>query len=84
MKYNPDQALLPLTQTVTEPRRTSLVCIPDLDSAQVARTRMQHEFGPRLIKADIRKDRAPKRNPNAKRTYTLAYTVLETKTRNLF
>lgn len=84
MNYEPDQLLLALTQTVTEPRRCSLVCIPDLDSAQCERTRVQHEHGANLIKVDIRKDKPTKRGSSTHRTYTLSYTLLETRTERMF
>jgi hypothetical protein len=71
-----------LTHTVVYERSVSLVCIPDRDSAECERTRLQSQHGPNLLKAVIRKDR-PGRSATS-RTYTLRYTIRETETRTLF
>ena len=78
----PTQRLLSLTHLVTFERSTSLICIPDRDTAECERTRLQAQHGPNLLRADIRKDR-PGRSGNS-RTYTLRYTIRETETRTLF
>lgn len=79
MKYRADQFLLPLTQNVTSERGISLVCIPDRWAAENELTRLQAEYGRRLLKAKIRKDR-----PGQKSTYTLRYFIQETEARRLF
>ena len=76
------QFLFRLTHTVTIERSTSLICIPDRDTAECERTRLQNKYGPNLLRADIRKDR-PGRSGTS-RTYTLRYTIRETETRTLF
>jgi hypothetical protein len=78
------QLFFNLAQLVTTDKAHSLVCIPDRDTAECELTRLRHEYGPRLLKAVIRKDRPPKCNPKAKTTYTLRYFTKETYTVNLF
>jgi hypothetical protein len=77
-----NQLLIRLTHTVVFERSTSLVCIPDRDSAERERTRLRAQHGANLLRADIRKDR-PGRSGTS-RTYTLRYTIRETETRTLF
>jgi len=77
-----NQFLFRLTHLVTFERSTSLICIPDRDTAECERTRLQNKYGPNLLHADIRKDR-PGRSGTS-RTYTLRYTIRETETRTLF
>lgn len=84
MTMNPDQTLFQLTHTATFIRSGAVVCIPDRDSAECEITRLKREHGTGLIKATIRKDRPPKRNPQAVRYYTVNYTVRETRTVRLF
>lgn len=84
MKYHAAQFLLPLTRTVTYERGISLVCIPDRFSAENELTQLQAEYGPRLLKATIRKDKPPKRARSARATYTLRYFVRETREEPLF
>ena len=79
---HPTQFLLRLSHTVVYERSTSLICIPDRDTAECERTRLQAQYGPNLLRADIRKDR-PGRSGTS-RTYTLRYTVRETRTDQLF
>ena len=79
---HPTQFLLRLTHTVIFEHSTSLICIPDRDTAECERTRLQSKHGPNLLRADIRKDR-PGRSGTSK-TYTLRYTVRESETRALF
>ena len=81
---NPNQYYLRLTQTVTVDQAHSLVFIPDRTAAECELTRLQHEYGPRLLKSNIRKDRPPKCNPRARTTYTLRYFTREIQTINLF
>jgi hypothetical protein len=76
------QLFFGLTHTVTIERSTSLICIPDRDTAECERTRLQSKYGPNLLRADIRKDRPGRSGPS--RTYTLRYTVRESETRALF
>ena len=73
------QRLLPLTQTVTTERGHSLVCIPDRTTAECELTTLRREYGDRLIKAVIRKDR-----PGQRSTYTLRYFTRDTDTIALF
>ena len=81
-----------LRHPVTIERTTSLVCIPDRDTAECERTRLRAQHGPDLLRADIRKDRPLSRHSQAtadgrsgpSRTYTLRYTIRETETRTLF
>jgi len=84
MNWNnhPTQFLLRLTHSVTIERSTSLICIPDRDTAECERTRLRAQHGTNLLRADIRKDR-PGRSGSS-RTYTLRYTIRETETRTLF
>jgi hypothetical protein len=79
---HPTQFLLRLSHTVVYERSTSLICIPDRDTAECERTRLQSKYGSNLLRADIRKDR-PGRSGTSK-TYTLRYTIRETETRTLF
>ncbi len=78
------QLHFPLVQTVTTERAHSLVCIPDRDSAECEITRLRHEYGPKLLRAVIRKDRPPKSNPRARTTYTLRYFTRDTDSVALF
>ncbi len=82
------QLYFPLTQAVTFERGHSLICIPDRISAENELTKLQREFGPRLVKAVIRKDKPSKRLSAAERkersTYTLRYFTRETEEVSLF
>jgi hypothetical protein len=82
MNNNPTQFLFRLTHTVTFERSTSLICIPDRDSAECELTQLRHKHGADLLKAVIRKDRPGKSGSSS--TYTLRYTVRETRTEQLF
>ena len=79
---HPTQFLLRLSHTVVYERSTSLIYIPDRDTAECERTRLQTKYGSNLLRADIRKDRPGRSGPS--RTYTLRYTIRETETRALF
>jgi hypothetical protein len=78
------QLLFPLTQAVTTERGHSLVCIPDRTTAECELTTIRREYGARLIKAVIRKDRrspAPRHSSLAPpTTYTLRYFTRDTDT----
>ena len=86
------QLFFPLTQPVTTDRAHSLVCIPDRMTAENELTKLQHQYGPRLVKAVIRKDKPSKRlrsqpstiNSQPKTTYTLRYFTRETANVALF
>ena len=82
MHNHPTQFLLRLSHTVVYERSTSLICIPDRDTAECELTKLKHEHGPRLLKAVIRKDRLGRSGTS--RTYTLRYTIRETESRTLF
>ncbi len=85
---NDTQLYFQLKQPVTTERAFSMVCIPDRISADNELTRLKHEFGPRLIKAVIRKDKPSKRWTAEERkrrsTYTLRYFTRVTETVALF
>ena len=88
MKYHAAQFLLPLAQAIPVERAHSLVCLPDRATAEDQLAQIKREYGPRLIKAAIRKDRPPSRRgtPTAqgRGTYTLRYFTREAHTRPLF
>jgi hypothetical protein len=79
MKYHAAQFLLQLIQPVTTERGHSLICIPDRMSAECELTKLKAEYGPRLIKAVIRKDK-----PGRDNTYTLRYFTRDTDQVRLF
>ena len=79
MKYHASQFLLPLTQAVTTERGHSLICIPDRDTAECELNRLKVEYGPRLIKSVIRKDK-----PGRSSTFTLRYFTRDTDQIRLF
>jgi hypothetical protein len=78
------QEYLPLTRVVTVEHSRSCICIPDRDSAECERTRLQREHGERLLKVTIIKDRPGKHAGDQPRTYPVNYTYTETQTENLF
>jgi hypothetical protein len=87
MKYEAAQRLLPLSRTITVETPHSLVCIPDRDTAECELTRLRRDYGDRLIKATIRKDRGSRREGRtwaAPGTYTLNYTTRDQQTEHLF
>ena len=65
-----------LVQPVTTERGHSLVCIPDRTTAECELTKLRREYGDRLIKSVIRKDRS--RHPGNRPTYTLRYFTRDT------
>jgi hypothetical protein len=73
------QVLLPLTQTVITDKGHSLVCIPDRTTAECELEKLRTEYGKRLIRSVIRKDK-----PGKKSTYTLRYFTRETEIIRLF
>jgi hypothetical protein len=79
MKHSASQLLLRLTQTGTTERGHSLVCIPDRTTADYELSKLKNEYGARLIKETIRKDR-----PGKGSTYTLRYFTRETDSVPLF
>ena len=85
MQHSASQFLLPLVQPITTDRGHSLVCIPDRMSAECELTRLKAEYGPRLIKATIRKDKPAKQARGARTsTYTLRYFTRDTDQVRLF
>jgi hypothetical protein len=75
----PNQFLLLLTQKVITDKGHSLVCIPDRWAAEEELGKLRKEYGDRLIRAVIRKDKPGKRS-----TYTLRYFTRETELIPLF
>jgi hypothetical protein len=73
---NATQLHFPLVQPVTTDRPHSLVCIPDRTTAECELTKLRREYGERLIKAVIRKDRS--RYGGNRPTYTLRYFTRDT------
>jgi hypothetical protein len=73
---NATQLFFRLVQPVTPERGHSLVCIPDRTTAECELTNLRREYGERLIKAVIRKDRS--RHPGNRPTYTLRYFTRDT------
>ena len=73
---NATQLYFPLVQPVTTERGHSLVCIPDRTTAECELTALRREYGERLIKAVIRKDRS--RHAGNRPTYTLRYFTRDT------
>jgi len=73
------QLLLSLTQSVTTERAHSLVCIPDRDTAECELVKLRREYGKRLFRSAIRKDK-----PGKRATYTLRYFTRDTEIVRLF
>ena len=73
------QCLLKLTRVVVFDDRRRLVCIPDRMSAENERAKLKRQHRPAMIAANISKNGKGKTG-----TYTLAYTLRETKTEELF
>jgi hypothetical protein len=73
------QTLLPLKHIVAHTQRRRLMCIPDLMTAQNERSKLQREHGPALTDARISKNGKGK-----DATWTVSYTLHETRTENLF
>ena len=73
------QLLLSLTHSVTTERAHSLVCIPDRTTAECELAKLRREYGKRLVRSAIRKDK-----PGKRATYTVRYFTRETETIRLF
>jgi len=73
------QCLLKLTRIVTIETRRRLVLIPDRMSAENERDKLRREHSPAMVAAKITKIGTGKAG-----TYTLAYTLRESKTEELF
>ncbi|MFO1488686.1 MAG: hypothetical protein U1F83_10320 [Verrucomicrobiota bacterium] len=73
------QFLLRLTRIVTIETRRRLVLIPDRMSAENERDKLKRQHGAAMIAADIRKQGKGKSG-----TYTLAYTLRESREEVLF
>ena len=73
------QALLPLQRTVTFEQRRRLVCIPDRMTAENERDKLRREHGAAMTDARISKNGKGK-----DATWTVAYTLRETRIENLF
>ena len=73
------QPLLRLTRTYIYEQRRRLVCIPDRMSAENERDKLQRQHGPALTNAKISKNGKGK-----DATWTVSYTLRETRTEDLF
>jgi hypothetical protein len=73
------QSLLKLTRIVIFDDRHRLVCIPDRMSAENERDKLKRKHGTSMIAANINKNGKGKTG-----TYTLAYTLRESRTEDLF
>ena len=73
------QCILKLTRIVTIEQRRRLVCSPDLTSAQSEREKLQRQHGPAMTDARISKNGKGK-----DATWTVSYTLRETRTEELF
>jgi hypothetical protein len=73
------QCLLKLTRTVIFDDRRRLVLIPDRMSAENERDKIKRQYGPAFVAAKISKQGTGKTG-----TYTLAYTLRETRIETLF
>ena len=73
------QCILKLSRTVTIEQRRRLVCIPDRMLAQNERDKLQRQHGPAITDARISKNGKGK-----DATWTVSYTLRETRTEELF
>lgn len=73
------QMLLPLTRAVTIEHRRRLVCIPDRMTAENERDKLQRQHGQAMFNA-----RLSKNGKGKDATWTVAYTLREHRTENLF
>lgn len=78
-RYPQNQLLLPLTRAITYTQAHSLIDNPDRTTADVELERIRREYGPRLIKAHINRNKCKHST-----TYTVRYFTLETSTERLF
>ena len=73
------QCILKLSRTVTIEQRRRLVCIPDRMMAENERDKLQRQHGPAMTDARISKNGKGK-----DATWTVSYTLRETRTEELF
>jgi hypothetical protein len=73
------QTILQLTRIVTIEQRRRLVCIPDRMTAENERDKLQRQHGPDMHSAKISKNGKGK-----DATWTVSYTLRETRTEELF
>ena len=73
------QCILKLTRIVTIEQRRRLVCIPDRMMAENERDKLQRQHGPAMTDARISKNGKGK-----DATWTVSYTLRETRTEELF
>jgi hypothetical protein len=73
------QCILRLTRIITIEQRRRLVCIPDRMSAENERDKLQRQHGPAMSDAKISKNGKGK-----DATWTVSYTLRETRTEELF
>ena len=73
------QALLRLTRQITIDTRRRLILIPDRMSAENERDKLKRQHGPAMFDLKISKNGKGK-----DATWTVAYTLRETRTENLF
>ena len=73
------QPLLRLTRTYIYQQRRRLVCIPDRMSAENERDKLQRQHGPAMTDPKISKNGKGK-----DATWTVSYTLSETRTEDLF
>ena len=73
------QSLLRLTRTVIVETRRRCVCIPDRTSAEYERDKLKREHGASMIAANISKNGKGKTG-----TYTVAYTIRESRAEQMF
>ena len=73
------QSLLRLTRIVIVETRRRCVCIPDRTSAEYECDKLKREHGTAMIAANISKNGKGKSG-----TYTVAYTLRESRTEELF
>ena len=73
------QCILKLSRTVIIEQRRRLVCIPDRMMAENERDKLQRQHGPAMTDARISKNGKGK-----DATWTVSYTLRETRTEELF
>ena len=73
------QTLMRLTRIITIETRRRCMCIPDRMSAENERDKLRREHGAKMISAKISKNGKGK-----DATYTVAYTLRDTRTEELF
>ena len=73
------QSILRLSRIITIEQRRRLVCIPDRMSAENERDKLQRQHGPAMSDAKISKNGKGK-----DATWTVSYTLRESRTEELF